>query len=511
MAVSVVFLFRFRSVRFRGLVLTMKVFGGFRLDTNNGFLWKGDHRVELSQNEYSLLKYLVDHPGELASKEELRKSIWGSNLIGGDEVRRTIHQVRVKLGDNDEKPRFIKTERARGYVFVQPVQDELHGPRNGSSDLNRAEKTAMDPTHAPRDTPDPPSKWERNLPTRSYERLIGRENEVAQLVDVLNNPTGETVVLISGLGGTGKTALALEVARKCMQRGLFEGIVWETARLEEFVGVTVASRASVLSDYDSFLASISRQMGIKHPVDANSSERHSAIRDVFRKAPHLIVLDNLEDIHQEETWVQRINDLLSPSRALLTSRVLSPALASSHCIHLKGLSLDSSIEFLRTESRRKRGAVAAVEGKDKLLEAIHFATGGMPLAMQLVLGQLTLGYLVEDILATLRTAQLPQESLYQFIYFAIWNRLPEPSQKLLVAAATFDSSVAKAMLQRAAKLSDDAISGATVQLIQASLLESNQETEANKVRYDVHPMTRFFVRSELRQKWKDQRSESQKN
>jgi hypothetical protein len=72
----------------------------------------------------------------------------------------------------------------------------------------------------------------------------------------------------------------------------------------------------------------------------------------------------------------------------------------------------------------------------------------MPLAMQLVLGQLTLGYVIEDILASLCSAQLPQEEFYQFIYFKIWNRLAAASQKLLIAAATFPGSVGRPMLPR---------------------------------------------------------------
>ncbi len=347
--------------------------------------------------------------------------------------------------------------------------------------------------------------WQENMPARRYERLIGRNREVQHLKSTLGNPSDEPMVLISGLGGTGKTALAFEVAQQCMQDGLFQGLAWETARLHEFVGVDIVLREESIGDYDAFLRSICRQLGLQDTIHPDAARRQGLVRDMFRHAPFLLVLDNLEDVHQEQVWIQRIQELLDPSRALLTSRVLRPSTAGAHHLHLKGLDSDHSVEFMRTEARRRGGnAAVLLDVEERLLREISVATGGMPLAMELVLGQMMLGYVIEDIINGLRSAQPSQEQFYQFIYFNTWKRLTEPAQKLLIATATFEGAVARPMLQGAARMSDSEFTEAVAQLVQASLLETNAEIRSEKVRYDVHPLTRSFVRSDLRGRWRDQ-------
>src|SRR5690606_30272877 len=55
---------------------------------------------------------------------------------------------------------------------------------------------------------------DNNLPPRSYEQLIGREEKVDEVLNILRSPDGKPVVMITGLGGIGKTALAHEVVAK---------------------------------------------------------------------------------------------------------------------------------------------------------------------------------------------------------------------------------------------------------------------------------------------------------
>jgi pimeloyl-ACP methyl ester carboxylesterase len=67
-----------------------------------------------------------------------------------------------------------------------------------------------------------------NVPTPNYLDLLGRQNELDKIKDALGDPRGRRIVGISGLGGTGKTAVAIEVARALQELG-FQNIVWQTA------------------------------------------------------------------------------------------------------------------------------------------------------------------------------------------------------------------------------------------------------------------------------------------
>ena len=159
------------------------------------------------------------------------------------------------------------------------------------------------------------------------------------------------------------------------------------------------------------------------------------------------------------------------------------------------------------ESRRKSGVIAVLaDNNEEIIREIYEVSGGMPLAMKLILGQITLGYMIEDIINRLRLAQLSQERFYQFIYFDTWKRLSNPAKKILIAAVAFAGSVARSMLQRVTEISDIEFSEGIAQLVQASLLESNTEFRGEKARYDVHPLTRSFIRSDLRKRWKIQKT-----
>jgi|GEM_PF-6038888 len=81
-----------------------------------------------------------------------------------------------------------------------------------------------------------------NLPSRRYTRLVGRQEEIETILEKLRtpDPTASPVIAITGLGGIGKTALAYEVVERAMLEGLFNGLVWESAKPEELEGGRIA-------------------------------------------------------------------------------------------------------------------------------------------------------------------------------------------------------------------------------------------------------------------------------
>jgi eukaryotic-like serine/threonine-protein kinase len=107
-----------RSARFR--------FGPFELDTESGDLVRDGRAVRLQPQPARLLAYLLRRPGELVTRDDLRRQVWTDDTSVDFEqgLNFCIRQVRTALGDTAETPRFIQTLPRRGYRFIAPVSRE---------------------------------------------------------------------------------------------------------------------------------------------------------------------------------------------------------------------------------------------------------------------------------------------------------------------------------------------------------------------------------------------------
>src|SRR5262249_21260692 len=101
----------------------MKIFQPFRLDSANYCLWRSDERVTITPKAFDILQYLVDHPQQLVTRDEILEALWPETYVNPEVVKKYILELRKVLGDNADKPLFIETVPKRGYRFVAPVRD----------------------------------------------------------------------------------------------------------------------------------------------------------------------------------------------------------------------------------------------------------------------------------------------------------------------------------------------------------------------------------------------------
>src|SRR5690348_6315383 len=101
-------------------------FGVFELDSQTGELRKGGLRIRLQEQPFRVLVTLLDRPGELVTREELRKKLWPEDtFVDFDQGLGTaIRKLREALGDSADNPRFIETLPRRGFRFIVPVSWE---------------------------------------------------------------------------------------------------------------------------------------------------------------------------------------------------------------------------------------------------------------------------------------------------------------------------------------------------------------------------------------------------
>src|SRR6266850_5525972 len=102
----------------------MKAFRSFRLDPVNQCLWRGEHRMPLRPKAFDMLRYLVEHPGRLVTRDEILEALWPETYVNPELIKKYILEIRKVLGDRHDKPEFIETFPKRGYQFVAPVRDD---------------------------------------------------------------------------------------------------------------------------------------------------------------------------------------------------------------------------------------------------------------------------------------------------------------------------------------------------------------------------------------------------
>jgi len=97
-------------------------FGVFELDLGAAELRRAGARVRLQDQPFRLLALLLERPGELVTREELRHRLWPSEFVDFDHsLNAAVRKLREALGDSAESPRFVETLARRGYRFIAPV------------------------------------------------------------------------------------------------------------------------------------------------------------------------------------------------------------------------------------------------------------------------------------------------------------------------------------------------------------------------------------------------------
>src|SRR5262245_19636363 len=117
-------------------------FGIFELDSAGGILTRSGARVKIQEQPFRLLLILLERPGEIVSRDELRQRLWpeGTYVDFDGSLNVLLKRLRATIGDDPDNPRFIETIPRRGYRFIAPVavvqpkleQPAVVAPKNGS-------------------------------------------------------------------------------------------------------------------------------------------------------------------------------------------------------------------------------------------------------------------------------------------------------------------------------------------------------------------------------------------
>jgi eukaryotic-like serine/threonine-protein kinase len=166
-------------------------FGIFEADLSAGELRKGGSRIRLQEQPFQILAMLLERPGQIITREELRTKLWpGDTFVDFEHgVNSGVARLREALGDSADNPRYIETLPRRGYRLIVSVEGSPQAPPSGGSvnggrsDESLAASSAVDTQPAPQ--AEPTSAPSLALPSPNVARLTLRRSLVLTLAALL--------------------------------------------------------------------------------------------------------------------------------------------------------------------------------------------------------------------------------------------------------------------------------------------------------------------------------------
>ncbi|MCA7951431.1 helix-turn-helix transcriptional regulator [Burkholderia seminalis] len=207
--------------------------------------------LRIGARALDILEVLHRASGSVVSKDDIMDAVWPGLIVEENRLQVHVATLRKALGASRD---LIKTVPGRGYLLVAGA------------------------AHAPADEPQPAAAVPDTAGAALPARLIGREADIAQIVDMLD---GTAVVTLVGAGGIGKTSLAARVAHDVRSRSRERVLFVELAR--------TSTRGDVL-------AALAAGLGIASGVDTYRAPAVERIGEALADARCLLVLDNAEHI-----------------------------------------------------------------------------------------------------------------------------------------------------------------------------------------------------------------------
>ncbi|HUM06112.1 MAG TPA: winged helix-turn-helix domain-containing protein [Terriglobales bacterium] len=120
-------------------------FGPFQLDLRAAELQQNGRKIKLPEQPFQILCELVEHPGEVVTREELRQRLWRSDTFVDFEhgLNTAVKRLREALGDSAENPRYIETLPRRGYRLIAPLEKSVLTAHTLSNDSLRRRKIRL--------------------------------------------------------------------------------------------------------------------------------------------------------------------------------------------------------------------------------------------------------------------------------------------------------------------------------------------------------------------------------
>jgi hypothetical protein len=220
-----------------------------------------------------------------------------------------------------------------------------------------------------------------NLPNPEYGKFIGRENELEKIHEILKPypKSQHSLVTIDGIGGIGKSALALETAHHYLRNYAqlpederFDAIIWTSAKRTILTAEGIKTRHQILNTLEDIYSLIAVALQREDITRARPEEQAEVVRHALTRQRTLLIIDNLETV-DDETVMTFLHELPAPTKAIVTTR---HRIDVAYPVRLVGMLWEDAHSLIEQECNKKDVTLTFDEA-----QRLYKRTGGVPLAI----------------------------------------------------------------------------------------------------------------------------------
>lgn len=339
-----------------------------------------------------------------------------------------------------------------------------------------------------------------NLP-RPGEVFVKRAkyfDEVMKTLDLENRALGTA---IEGVGGVGKTTIAIEVAEHCRKEGLFERIIWTTAQTQRLVLSREGRSAPGTENFyelEGLLDEIIRAFGLTSILACSVEEKQRYVRKKLENSLCLLVIDNLESIRRYEMIADFLAYAPATTKVITTTRRQYQGQVEKR-MRLPPMSFDEISDLVKGICELKK-----IDIPSGYLQRLYDTVGGIPLAVIWSLGQFSrpAGQVDKftDGLDSLRKASGGQENERQILEFCFresYEAVTPAAKEILNVLGIFPLPLDAQVLRAILEYDSQTLKSACEELVDIFSLVNREEGEGDEERLSILPWTRHFVRYAL--------------
>ncbi|MEK6299080.1 MAG: tetratricopeptide repeat protein [Acidobacteriota bacterium] len=331
-----------------------------------------------------------------------------------------------------------------------------------------------------------------NLPRRAP--FFGRDKDMNTALRALTPEDRTWGVLVDGIGGIGKSALAVEAAYRCKEKGLFDASIFVSAKQNILAPSGIRELTPAARTLDEFLNETARVLGQTGILQLAGDGKRRALLDALRSTRALLIYDNLETLTKEEqeAMADFLRELPQGCKALITSRRRGGE--GAVWLRLEKLEWEAARGIIDSEmARDPQLANKLRRASEARWQELYDETKGSPLALVHTLGLMRVraALTFDGALELLRGNR--DSDLQKFIFQEARQELTTNDEAALRALSLFMPSAAFEAWMEVAAQSRNALETTIDRLSALSLVD----VLAGEERYALHPLTRNFVRDEL--------------
>lgn len=334
----------------------------------------------------------------------------------------------------------------------------------------------------------------------------GRDAEMAYLLKQLSPDNSAGVVVIYGMGGIGKTALAIACSYACLgHQARRSGAVPPSVSSSAMIASAAGAYATVvfISTQDGKLSlhraldEIGRVLGCPEAFIREYAihKKVIPIQNLLSKSPVLLVIDDFDALHDPDLTQFLLEGVPNPSKVLITTRDYAPVLwTKTSALQLKGLPEEEALRLVRERATEQRLKLVTIASDDELVPLVR-VTAGNPHALLTALG--LIAFQQQPLDAVVRDLERGQGQLFDYIFKRVWPLLDDVEQRVLMALSFFSTWTSQDAITATAGLNDAATSRALGHLCELSLTSVHDQGSQPRLSYSLHSLTRAFVRAQL--------------